>query len=88
MIGRILIGLVMVVVGFLIIWKTEWIKNNFGMIPWAEAKMGGMGGTRMLYKLIALTIIFIGFLTMTNLHKVFFVSVFGGLFGLNQEPTL
>lgn len=88
MIGRILIGLLGVVVGFLIVWKSEWINNNFGSSAWAEAKFGGAGGSRLLYKLIGLTFIFIGFLTVTNLHKVFFVAVFGGLFGLNAEPEL
>lgn len=88
MIGRIILGLAGVVLGAVIVWKTEWMNSNFGTIAWAEAKMGGMGGSRLLYKLVGLTFIFIGFLAMTNLHKVFFVSVFGGLFGLNAEPTL
>jgi len=88
MVGRIIIGLVLVAVGFLVVWKTEWINQNFGSIAWAEAKFGGSGGSRLLYKLIGLTSIFIGFLTVTNLHRVFFVAAFGWLFGMNQEPTL
>lgn len=87
MLGRILIGLAIVVVGFLIVWKTEWINQNFGSIAWAEAKFGGSGGSRLLYKFIGLVFIFVGFLAVTNLHKAFFVAVFGGLFGLNPEST-
>lgn len=88
MIWRIILGLAGVIVGAIIVWKTEWMNNNFGTIAWAEAKMGGMGGSRMLYKIVGLTFIFIGFLAMTNMHKTFFVAVFGGLFGLNPDPSL
>jgi hypothetical protein len=87
MIGRIILGLLMVVVGFLIVWKTEWINSNFGSISWAEAKMGSMGGSRLLYKLIGLTFIFIGFLTVTNLHQAFFVGAFGWLFGVDRSAV-
>jgi multisubunit Na+/H+ antiporter MnhB subunit len=81
----IIIGIVCIAAGFILVWKSEWFQVNFGSIQWAEEKFGSSGGSRLMYKLIGIAVIFIGFLMVTNLHKKFFVSVFGGLFGLNKE---
>ena len=87
MLARILGGLALVAAGFVLVWKTDWFQQNFGSIQWAEAKMGGAGGSRLLYKLIGITVIIIGALTMTNLHKIAFIALFGGLFGLTPAET-
>ncbi len=87
MIGRVIIGFLLAGAGFVLVWKAEWFHVNFGTIGWAEEKMGSMGGSRLLYKLIGLLFLLIGFLAITNLHQQFFVSVFGSLFGLKKPEA-
>lgn len=74
---KIIIGLLMVVAGFFLIWKTEAIYQFTGANAWAEKHLGTEGGTRILYKLIGLVVIFLGFLTMTGLIGGFIVWLFG-----------
>ena len=74
------IGALLAVVGASMIWKTEWLIENFGSSAWAEAKMGTSGGSRLLYKLIGLLFIFFGFLLITNLMNGFLVGTVGKLF--------
>ncbi len=57
----------MVLVGFLMTWKTEWIIENFGKLPWPEEHLGSSGGTRLFYKLIGILLIILGFMAMTGL---------------------
>jgi len=57
----------MVLTGFLMNWKTEWIINNFGTLPWPEEHLGSSGGTRIFYKLLGVFLIILGFMTMTGL---------------------
>ncbi len=59
---RIILGLIGVAVGFLIVWKSEWLLQNFGRVDWAEEKLSG--GSRLFYKLVGLAIIVIAFLYM------------------------
>ena len=61
-----LLGLVLIGVGFVIMWKSDWIMNNFGRIPWAEKHLGMEGGTRLFWKLIGLLIILGSFLYMSG----------------------
>jgi hypothetical protein len=63
---RIFIGLLIVLIGFLMVWKTQWFFAFFGRIGWAERLFGIWGGTRLVIKLIAVVAIFIAFLIMTN----------------------
>jgi len=65
--GKILIGLIGVVVGALVVMKSEWFLNNLGAVQWAEEKLGTEGGSRLFYKLIGLTIIFFGIFIMTGI---------------------
>ena len=76
---RILIGLILVVVGFVIVWKTRKFIEFFGPIAWADAKLGG-GGTSLMYKTIGIIIIFVGFMWATNLWGAFLEATLGGLF--------
>ena len=77
-----ILGILGVVLGTLLVIKTEWIIENFGTSSWAEEKMGTSGGTRLLYKLIGIAIIFVAMLGMTGLLGGVILSVFGRLFGL------
>lgn len=77
---RYFIGILMILIGVGVILKTEWIIENFGTNAWAEAKLGTSGGSRLLYKLIGLALIFFGFLLVTNLFQGFLMGTIGKLF--------
>ncbi len=78
---RIVVGLILIVLGFLMVWKTEPLVRFTGYNSWAEAKMGTMGGTRMLYKLIGILLIFFGMLAVFNLYNSFLSATIGTLLG-------
>lgn len=80
MFTRILIGLVLVILGFIIVWKTRKFIEFFGTSAWAETKLGG-GGTSLLYKGIGIVLIFIGFMWATNLWSAFLEATLGSFFG-------
>jgi len=65
--GSILFGLVLVVVGTLIVMKTEWLMQNFGRVNWFERNLGAEGVSRLGYKLLGLLAIFVGLLFITGL---------------------
>lgn len=85
---RIVIGLLLSVAGFMLVWKAEWFHQNFGTIDWAEQKFGGLGGSRFMYKLVGLIAIFIGFLAITNMHQQFFIATLGWLFGVKSPDAV
>ena len=70
----------MMVLGVVLIMKTEWFVNNFGSNAWAEAKLGTSGGTRLMYKLSGLLIIFFGLLVVTNMMGGFVMGTVGKFF--------
>jgi len=71
-------------IGFVIVWKSEWILQNFGTVAWAEAKLGTEGGTRIFYKLIGLAVIFLAILYMTGLIEGIILGIFSRLFMINN----
>jgi hypothetical protein len=72
-------GVVAIAAGFFVIWKTQWMLEQFGEIVWAEAKFSG--GTRSFWKLAGLGLIAFSFLAMAGvIHRVLlFIFVPGGL---------
>lgn len=78
--GRIIGGLLLCGLGFLVVWKTDWIVSNFGMSDWAESKLGSSGGTRIMYKFIGIFVMFFGMLVMTGLSSGFLMGTVGKLF--------
>ncbi len=72
-----IIGLVVALIGVLLVIKSEWFFENFGSISWAEEHLGTSGGSRLMYKLIGLAFIFIGFLVITNLFGGFLEGTVG-----------
>ena len=74
---NIIIGLIIMAVGFAFIAKTEWFLNNFGRIAWFEAHLPTSGGTRMGYKLLGMAIVFIGVLFAANIIGGFMSWVLG-----------
>lgn len=73
---RYIIGIIAIVIGFIIIWKSEWLLQNFGRIDWAEIHLGADGGTRIFYKLLGLAIIIIAFLYMSGFIEGLLITIF------------
>ncbi len=83
MVGGFFGGLVGAARGVVIVWLSNFFAETFGSIStWADTHLGGM---RMVYKMIGILVIFISFLVITNLHFIFFRSVFGSLFGIPND---
>ena len=80
LLGRIILGLIVVVIGALITIKSEWILQNFGPIPSADRIFSTEGGSRLAYKLIGIFAAIVGFLIMTNMIEVVLLGIFGRLF--------
>ncbi|MCK5211232.1 hypothetical protein KAJ89_00870 [Candidatus Parcubacteria bacterium] len=66
-----IIGILILAVGFLIIFKAEWMLSNFGRIEFFENKLGTSGGSRLGYKLVGIVFIFFGFLAVTGMINGF-----------------
>ena len=73
---RYVLGIIIVGVGFVIVWQADWIMNNFGRIAWAEAKLGMEGGTRLFYKLIGIVIIIGAFMYMFGFFEPILNAIF------------
>ena len=80
----IVIGIILVVIGFLLVWKTHPIVDFAGHSDWAEQHLGTEGGTYLLYKLIGLLLIFFGLMAITGLHQGFLEGTLGKVFGARQ----
>jgi hypothetical protein len=65
------LGLILMVVGFLIVWKSEAILGFFGPIGFFEKYLGTEGGSRLGWKLIGILFFFFGFLIMTGMINGF-----------------
>lgn len=76
---RYLLGIFMAIVGTAIVLKTEWIIANFGVSAWAEEKFGTSGGSRIMWKVIGIILIFFGFLVITNMIQGFLEGTVGRL---------
>lgn len=75
---RLLIGFALIAFGFVIVWKTRAFIDTFGHIDWADQKLGG-GGTQIMYKVIGIFLIFIGFLWAFNLWNAFLQATLGSI---------
>ncbi len=77
---KIIIGLIGIAAGFMLVWKSEWIYQNFGGIAWAEKHFGTEGGSRIFYKLIGIFVILVSILIMTGLIGGIIKAIFSRLF--------
>lgn len=77
---RYFIGILMVGAGVLLVLKTGWFIQNFGVNAWAEEKFGSSGGTRLVYKVVGILFIFFGFLAITNMLSGFLMGTVGRVF--------
>jgi hypothetical protein len=73
---RYVLGTIVIGLGFLITWKSDWIMNNFGRIAWAEQHLGTEGGTRVFYKILGVIIIILSFLYMGGVIQSILRSIF------------
>ena len=74
MITRILLGLAIIALGYLMCAKTNWFYDILGPVAWAERNFVS-GGTRLFYKLLGMAIIVLGCIVVTNLYD----TIVGGL---------
>jgi len=73
-------GIILIIIGPILVIKSEWFLENFGRIEWAEQKLGAEGGTRLFYKLLGLLFIFFGLTMIFNF--------FGGIVQWVFSPLL
>ncbi|MDD5040212.1 MAG: hypothetical protein PHY34_03605 [Patescibacteria group bacterium] len=74
---RYFLGIIFIGVGFVIVWKADWIMNNFGRIAWAEEHLGSEGGTRIMWKFIGIIVIIFAFLYMSGALAGILRGIFG-----------
>jgi len=65
--GKFILGIIIAAIGFLLVWKSEWLLMNFGRIGFAEKHLGTEGGSRLMYKILGTIIIIIGLMYATDL---------------------
>lgn len=70
---RVPLGLAVMVVGFLMVWRTEKFQVWVGQIDWAEQKFGN-GGTRTFLKLLGVGVAFFGIFIVTNIASDLFAG--------------
>lgn len=80
------LGFLGIALGTVLVLKTEWFVQNFGTSQWAEEHMGTSGGSRLMYKLVGLIIIFFAMMGMTGLLGGFLMGTVGKLFGGVAAP--
>jgi ABC-type dipeptide/oligopeptide/nickel transport system permease component len=75
---RVLFGIVVMVMGYFIVMKSETVFSWFGRIDWAEEKLGA-GQSRLFYKLVGILVAFTGIFIATNIISDI-LSGFTGIF--------
>lgn len=80
-----LFGPLLIALGAVLVIKTEWFVENFGHSAWAEEKFGSSGGTRLMYKLWGIALIFVTMMWITGMLGPFILSLVGSLFGLQPR---
>lgn len=72
---QVVVGLIMIALGFSMVYYANWTYNNLGAVAFFEKYLGA-GGTRLGYKLIGMLILFLGALSTFDLIDVFLFWVF------------
>ena len=73
---QIIVGLIGIVFGFILVWKANWIVENLGRIAWAEQHLASEGGSRLLYKLIGISVIILAFMLMFGIMEGIIKAIF------------
>ncbi len=66
---RVFIGILITIVGFIIVWKSEKVLNFFGKSTWAEKHLRYEGGSHLFYKLVGVVVIFGGLFLISNVWQ-------------------
>jgi hypothetical protein len=80
-IGGFIGGMILAAVGFMFVWRSDWLLQNFGAIGFAEKYLHGDGGSRLMYKIFGILIVTIGFLIATDLMDTFLEWAVSSIFG-------
>ena len=75
---RIISGIIIAFIGFMMIWKTTAFQGWTGRIYWAEEKFGG-GGTNTFLKLLGFLVVVLGIFVITGIFNDM-AAWFGGIF--------
>ena len=78
------LGFLGLALGFVMVWKSNWLVANFGRLNWAEEHLGSDGGSRLGWKLIGLGVIVLSLLYMFGFLGGLFLSIFGSIFGIQK----
>lgn len=78
---RILIGLIICTISYLLLRHNEWLIRQTGTSAWAEKWFGTEGGTRLVLKLLAIFAFVVGMLVIFNMHARFIKWLLSPLFG-------
>ena len=73
---RYIFGILGIVVGMILVLKSEWFFTFFGRIDFADKYLGTEGGTRLMYKLLGVLFVFLSLLYMTGGIESFLKAVF------------
>ncbi len=86
---RYFVSIIMLLVGFVFVWKTDFVVNTVGHFSWAERHLGG-AGTFTFYKLLGVGLLLFGMLLITGIAGTAFNSLTGGFLeniGNTPPPT-
>ncbi|MDP3997977.1 MAG: hypothetical protein U1C49_03140 [Candidatus Andersenbacteria bacterium] len=78
-----ILGAVMMAVGIMAVWKTEFWLRNFGDI---SELFGAMNARWVSWKIFGTVLAFLGFLIAFNLFGALFMMTLGRLFAFGQLP--
>jgi hypothetical protein len=76
--ARILGGLVVLAIGFIMVIKTDIPLSIIGPVAWAEEHLG-IGGSRLFWKLVGTGLCLIGLVIMTGSGESLFMGTIGRL---------
>ncbi len=83
--AKIIWGLIIMISGFMLVWKSEWLLNNFGRIEFAERHLAHSGGTRLMYKLLGILLIIIGIMYATDLTDNLIAAIINTVFNTSIQ---
>lgn len=69
-----------ILVGLLMVIKTDWFLKVCGRINWAEKYLSTDGGSRLFYKLLGILVIIICFMIMIGTFQVLLLKILSPLF--------
>jgi hypothetical protein len=74
--GRLLIGILGTVGGFLLVWKTNSVFGFTGRFEFAEKYLGTEGGSRLFIKIIGVIVIFVSWMYAFNVGGIIIMKLF------------